>query len=203
MRTDYAPLMIALAIGAVLVSGCTGLSGDDAPNGTPAETPAGESLTVVEVLDRDGNFSILIHALDAAELEKTLARPGPYTVFAPTDEAFGRLPEAAMEELFADPKGNLAEVLLYHMVPGRYTVSGIAADGTVATIQGNPIAVGTTGETLTVNGARVIRADIPAANGVIHAIDAVMLPPDVTLPATNETVEDVATNETSEETPGA
>lgn len=200
MRTNHALFITILAIGAgVLICGCTGLTGDDAPdrtNGTPIEAPAGGSLTIGEVLARDGNFSTLIHAIDAAGLEGALAGPGPYTIFAPTDEAFGRLPDTAMEELFGDPKGNLAEILLYHMAPDEYTASGLTANDTVATIQGNQVTVGDSGGNLAVNGAEVVRADIPAANGVIHAIDAVMIPPDVTLQAMNETVADVTATAT-------
>ncbi|WP_214083903.1 fasciclin domain-containing protein [Methanoculleus sp.] len=200
MRTNYVLFITVLAIGAaVLVCGCTGPTGGDAPNqtnGTPAETPAGENLTIDEVVVRDGNFSILIQALDAAGLEGALTGPGPYTVFAPTDEAFGRLPETVMEELFDDPKGNLAEILLYHMAPDRYTASDLAANDTIATIQGNPAAIGASGGKVTVNGAEVVRADMLAANGVVHAIDAVMIPPDVTLQAMNETAAGVAANTT-------
>ncbi|MBA7473257.1 hypothetical protein ES707_08592 [subsurface metagenome] len=196
MQTNYALLITALVIGAaVLICGCTGLSGDDARNQTNG-TPVGESLAIDEVLARDGNFSTLIHAIDAAGLEGTLAGPGPYTVFAPTDEAFSRLPDAVIEELFSDPKGNLAEILLYHMAPGNYMASGIATNNTIATVQGNPVESTATSDGVTVNGAEVVRADIPAANGVIHAIDAVMLPPDITLPGMNETAANVTTTET-------
>lgn len=200
MRTNCALFITVLAIGAaVLVCGCTDLMGDDAPdltNGTPVEAPAGESLTIGELLARDGNFSILIHAFDAAGLEGALAGPGPYTIFAPTDEAFDRLPETAMDELFDDPKGNLAEILLYHMAPDEYTASGLAANDTVATVQGNPLAVDASGGNVAVDGAEVIRADMLAANGVVHAIDAVMIPPDVTLQAMNETAANVTANTT-------
>ncbi len=194
MRTNYALIMTALAIGAaVLICGCTGPSGDgtrNQTNGTPAETSVDESLAIDDVLIRDGNFSTFIHAMGAAGLEGTLAGPGPYTVFAPTDEAFSRLPDTVMEELFNDPKGNLAEILLYHMAPGNYVASEIATNDTIATVQGNPIVVDATGDGVTVNGAEVVRADIPAANGIIHAIDAVMLPPEITLPVMNETATD-------------
>jgi Secreted and surface protein containing fasciclin-like repeats len=200
MRTNYATIIIALAIGAaVLICGCMGLSGGDArnqTNGTPVETPFVESLAINEVLDRDGNFSTFIQAIEAAGLEGMLAGPGPYTVFAPTDEAFSRISNAVMEELFSDPKGNLAEVLLYHMAPGNYMASGIASNDIIATIQGNGVTVDAAGDGVRVNGAEVVRADILAANGVIHAIDAVMLPPDITLLATNETMTDNTTNVT-------
>ncbi len=103
-----------------------------------------------------------------------------------------------MAELIDDPKGILAETLLYHMAPGgRYTAAGIAANDTVPTVQGSPIAVDAAGESVTVNGARIVRRDIPAANGVIHAIDAVMIPPDVILLPADETVANVTENETA------
>ncbi|MCK9298076.1 MAG: fasciclin domain-containing protein [Methanoculleus sp.] len=196
MQTNYALLITVLAIGAaVLICGCTDLPGDGDQNRTN-ETPAVENLTADEVLARDGNFSVFIHALDTAGLKGTLAGAGPYTIFAPTDEAFNRLSETVTEELFDDPKGNLAETLLYHMALGRYAAAEIAANDTVPTVQGNPVSVDAAGGNVAVNGARVTRADIPAANGVIHAIDAVMIPPDVILPPANETVENVTANTT-------
>ena len=174
---------------AVLVCGCTSLRGDNVQNQTPAGAP-GENLTIDEVLVRDGNFSTFVRALDASRLEGLLTGPGPYTVFAPTDEAFSRLPPGTLDELFEDPKGNLAEALLYHVAPGEYPAS---TGGTIATVQGSPIDLDATGESMTVNGAKVVRADIPAANGVIHAIDAVLLPPEITLPVINETATDTST----------
>ena len=182
--------MVALALGAaVLVCGCTSLREDNVQNQTPAGTP-GENLTIDEVLARDGNFSTFVRALDASRLEGLLTGSGPYTVFAPTDEAFSRLPPGTLDELFEDPKGNLAEALLYHVAPGEYPAS---TGGTIATVQGSPIDLDATGESMTVNGAKVVRADIPAANGVIHAIDAVLLPPEITLPVINATATDTPT----------
>jgi uncharacterized surface protein with fasciclin (FAS1) repeats len=190
MRTTCTLLMVALVLGAaVLVCGCTSLREDNVQNQTPAGAP-GENLTIDEVLVRDGNFSTFVRALDASRLEGLLTGPGPYTVFAPTDEAFSRLPPGTLDELFEDPKGNLAEALLYHVAPGEYPAS---EDATIATVQGSPIVLDATGEGMTVNGAKVVRADIPAANGVIHAIDAVLLPPEITLPVINETATDTST----------
>ncbi|NQS77845.1 MAG: fasciclin domain-containing protein [Methanoculleus bourgensis] len=190
MRTTCTLLMVALVLGAaVLVCGCTSLREDNVQNQTPAGAP-GENLTIDEVLVRDGNFSTFVRALDASRLEGLLTGPGPYTVFAPTDEAFSRLPPGTLDELFEDPKGNLAEILLYHVAPGEYPAS---EDATIATVQGSPIDLDATGESMTVNGAKVVRADIPAANGVIHAIDAVLLPPEITLPVINATATDTPT----------
>ena len=191
MRTTCTLLMVALVFGAAaLVCGCTSIQGESDQNQTAAGTPVDEDLVGVDaVLVGDENFSVFVGALGAAGLEGMLAGPGPYTVFAPTDEAFDRLPPGTLDELFKDPKGNLAEILLYHVVPGAYPASAVAANETLATVQGNPIAVDATGEGVTVNGALVVRTDIPAANGVVHAIDAVLVPPDVTLPVINETDE--------------
>lgn len=189
MRRDYTFIITALAVAAVLACGCTAPPGDGTLNQTNS-TPAGESLPIDEVLGRDGNFSTFIDAIELAGLQGVFTGPGPYTVFAPTDEAFERLPDAVMEDLLNDPKGHLAEVLLYHMAPGRQTAAGIAENNTLATVQGSPLAVDTAGGEVTVDGARLLRADIPASNGIIHVIDTVMLPPDVPLPEETAVVEE-------------
>ena len=192
MRRDYTFIITALAVAAVLACGCTAPPGDGTLNQTNS-TPAGESLPIDEVLGRDGNFSTFIDAIELAGLQGIFTGPGPYTVFAPTDEAFERLPDAVMEDLLNDPKGHLAEVLLYHMAPGRQTAAGIAENNTLATVQGSPLAVDTAGGEVTVDGARLLRADIPASNGIIHVIDTVMLPPDVPLPEETAVVEETNT----------
>lgn len=196
MRATRISVILALAVAAaVLTCGCTSPAGNPAANETNG-TQTVENLSIAEVLGRDGNFSIYLRAFDAAGLAGTLDGRGPYTVFAPTDEAFGRFPDAVMENLFSDPKGDLAEIVLYHMVPGRHAISGVAANRTVATVQGSPAPVDAGGGRVTVGGATVVRADIPAANGIIHVVDAVMLPPGATLPAApTETAE--AENATS------
>ncbi|WP_332449362.1 fasciclin domain-containing protein [Methanoculleus sp.] len=194
MRRDYTLIITALAVAAVLACGCTAPPGD----GTLNSTPGGEILPIDEVLARDGNFSTFIDAIKLAGLQGLFTGPGPYTVFAPTDEAFDRLPDPVMEDLLDDPKGHLAEVLLYHMAPGRQTVASIAQNDTLATVQGSPLAIDTAGGKVTVNGAELLRTDIPASNGIIHVIDTVMLPPDVPLPEETTVVEE--TNTTTNET---
>ena len=181
MQATRTLMITALALAAVLACGCTSPAEEPAGN-TTNETPAVENLSIAEVLARDGNFSTFLQAFEAAGLTRTVDGPGPYTVFAPTDEAFEQVPDAMMEGLFNDPRGALAEIALYHMVPGRYTVSDLAANTTVATVQGSPASVDASGGEVAVGGAAVIRADIPAANGIVHVIDGVMVPPDVTLP---------------------
>lgn len=197
MRTDYTLIITAVAVAAaVLACGCTAPPEDGTLNRTNS-TPTGESMPIDEILGRDGNFSTFIDAIEIAGLQGIFTGSGPYTVFAPTDEAFDRLPDAVMEDLFNDPKGNLAEVLLYHMAPGRHTVADIAANDTVATVQGSSLAVDAAGGVATVNGAELVRADIPASNGVIHVIDTVMLPPEVTLPEADETAAEETGNTTN------
>ncbi len=182
MRTISILLMVTLT---VLASGCTGLRGDGNLNRTMAGTLAdGDLMTIDEILAGDDNHSAFVQALDASRLERLLAGPGPYTIFAPSDRAFSRLPSGMLDELMEDPKGNLAEILLYHVVPGEYPAPG---NETITTAQGSPITLGATGEGMTVNGAGVVGNGIPATNGVIYTIDAVLIPPDIILPAVGET----------------
>lgn len=189
MRTTSILLTVALILGAtVLLCGCTGLQEDSDQNQTAAATAVDEDRAAVdEILAGDENFSVFVRALDASRLDGALTGSGPYTVFAPTDGAFDRFPPGTLDELLKDPKGNLAEILLYHIVPGRYPISAVAANESLATVQGNLITIETTGEGVAVNDALVVQTDILASNGVIHAIDAVLVPPDLTLPVVNET----------------
>lgn len=130
---------------------------------------------IVDVAVGAGSFNTLVAAVQAAGLEDTLRGEGPFTVFAPTDDAFAALPEGTVEALLADIP-SLTAILTYHVVPGA-VMSGDLSDGmTAATVNGAEITIGTTGG-VTVNGANVVAADIEASNGVIHVIDAVILPP--------------------------
>ncbi len=135
----------------------------------------GHSKDIVDTAIDAGSFTTLIAAVQAAGLEETLRGDGPFTVFAPTDEAFAALPDGTVETLLADPDA-LAAILTYHVVAGK-VMSGDLSDGmTAATVNGAEITIGTEGG-VTVNDANVVSADIEASNGVIHVIDAVILPP--------------------------
>ncbi len=137
--------------------------------------------TIVEVAAGNPDFSVLVEAVQAAGLAETLSGPGPFTVLAPTNAAF----ESALgalgltkEELLASPA--LADILTYHVLEGDVGSSDIAAEPTRPTVQGEPVEIAADGGTVTVNGAaKVVTADVPASNGVIHVIDAVLLPPSV------------------------
>lgn len=135
----------------------------------------GHSKDIVDTAVDAGTFTTLVAAVAAAGLVETLKGDGPFTVFAPTDEAFAALPEGTVEGLLADPEA-LAAILTYHVVAGK-VMSTDLSDGMMApTVNGAEITIGTMGG-VTINGANVVAADIEASNGVIHVIDAVILPP--------------------------
>lgn len=130
--------------------------------------------TIVDVAVGAGSFTTLVTALQAADLVDTLNGEGPFTVFAPTDEAFAALPDGALEGLLADPQ-QLAAVLTMHVVAGRVTAADVVELSSVKTLQGASLDVDTS-DGVSVGGALVIQADVPASNGVIHVIDRVILP---------------------------
>ncbi len=129
---------------------------------------------IVDIAAGSDDFTTLVAAVTAADLVDTLKGEGPFTVFAPTDDAFAALPEGTVEALLEDIP-TLTSILTYHVVPG-IVMSGDLSDGMMAeTVNGQSITIGV-GETVTVDGATVIQADIEASNGVIHVIDTVILP---------------------------
>ena len=129
---------------------------------------------IVETAREAGSFTTLLAAVDAAGLGGTLADGGPFTVFAPTDEAFAKLPAGTVEALLADP-AKLTGVLTYHDVPGRVTAAEVSALTSATTVQGEELPISTDGG-VRVAEANVVSADIEAVNGVIHVIDRVLLP---------------------------
>jgi uncharacterized surface protein with fasciclin (FAS1) repeats len=132
-----------------------------------------QAKDIVDTAVAAGKFNTLAAALQAAGLVDTLKGPGPFTVFAPTDEAFAKIPKADLDALLKD-KAKLSAVLTYHVVPGKVMAKDVKA-GKVKTVQGSELTLGTTGG-VTVDAAKVIQADIVADNGVIHVIDSVVLP---------------------------
>ena len=144
----------------------------------PAEHETAELGTVVDVAIATDGFETLVAAIVAADLAETLAGEGPFTVFAPTDEAFAALPEGLLEKLLLEENRDvLVKILTYHVVPGTVLAADVT-HGDVATVEGQDVTLDTTAG-VTVNGANVVLADVLASNGVIHVIDAVILPPDV------------------------
>lgn len=165
----------AIAVVAALTLSACGSDSEETMDMATEETTAG---TIVDVASGAGNFSTLVAAVTAADLVETLSGEGPFTVFAPTDEAFAALPAGVLDGLLLpENKDLLIQILTYHVVSGMVMAADVT-DGDVATVEGSTIMLGTMGG-VTVNGANVVTADVAASNGVIHAIDAVILPPGV------------------------
>jgi len=139
-----------------------------------ASSVAGAATDIVDTAVSAGQFKTLVKAVQEAGLVDTLKGQGPFTVFAPTDEAFAKLPPGTLEALLNN-KEKLAQVLTYHVVAGKLK-SGDVKPGEVKTVEGQSVRVRTQGGTVMVNNAKVIKTDIMASNGVIHVIDTVLLP---------------------------
>lgn len=136
----------------------------------------GHSKDIVDTAVGAGSFETLVAAVQAADLVDTLKGEGPFTVFAPTDEAFAALPEGTVETLLMpENKDQLVAVLTYHVVPGKVMSGDLSDDMTAATVQGGDITIDLDNGVM-VNDAKVVQADIETSNGVIHVIDKVILP---------------------------
>lgn len=144
--------------------------------GSREAEPEPELKSIVEIAVSDGRFSTLVEALKAADLVDTLNGEGPFTVFAPTDEAFAQLPEGTLESLLNDIP-TLTTILLYHVTPGKVMASDVVNLRSADTVAGKPISIMVKEEKVMINDAEVIITDIEASNGVIHVIDSVILPP--------------------------
>lgn len=134
-----------------------------------------EETTIVDIATSDDRFSTLVTALDAAGLVETLAGEGPFTVFAPTDDAFAALPEGTVETLLEDADA-LTQVLTYHVVAGSVSAADVTSLSNATTLQGQPVVVSTS-DGVMINQAEVIQPDVMASNGVIHVVNSVLLPP--------------------------
>ena len=132
---------------------------------------------IVDTAVAAGSFNTLAKALQAADLVGTLKGKGPFTVFAPTDEAFAKLPQATLDDLLKpENKAKLRRILTYHVVPGRVTAADAMKLTTAKAVSGDTIDIKATGGSVMVDNARVMKTDINASNGVIHVIDSVILP---------------------------
>uniref|UniRef100_A0A7C1JCW4 Fasciclin domain-containing protein n=1 Tax=Caldilinea aerophila TaxID=133453 RepID=A0A7C1JCW4_9CHLR len=143
----------------------------------PVEEAAGELADIVDTAVAAGQFTTLAAALTEAGLVDALRGPGPFTVFAPTDDAFAALPQETLDAVLADPQGLLTQILLYHVVAGKVMAADLVDGQELATLQGAPLTISLSEEGAMVNDATIIATDIEASNGVIHVIDAVLVPP--------------------------
>ena len=194
---------VAAVTGLVVLSACGSDSNDadDAAETTEApaatEAPADEEMadddmadepgTIVVVADTNGSFGTLVAAVSAASLVETLESEGPFTVFAPTDDAFAALPDGLVDCLLLEENVDaLSSILTYHVVAGD-VMSTDLTDGPVETVQGEDITVDVTDGVVLNETVNVVIADVPAVNGVIHAIDGVLVPPSIDVAAFLET----------------
>jgi uncharacterized surface protein with fasciclin (FAS1) repeats len=171
---------VAVLALALVAAACSSDDSADTTTSVPVTTMAADEMTsstIVDVATEAGSFSTLLAAAEAAGLVDTLNGAGPFTVFAPTDEAFAALPEGTVEGLLEDPEA-LAEILLYHVVAGEVPAADVVGLASATTVQGADIAIEVVDGGVVLNGtANVVTTDVDASNGVIHVIDQVILPP--------------------------
>ncbi len=130
--------------------------------------------TIIQTAVDAGNFKTLVTAVTAAGLVDTLNGAGPFTIFAPNDDAFAKLPAGTVDDLLKDKEG-LTKILTYHVVPGKVMAKDVSTMKSAKTVQGEDVAIDATNGVM-VNNAKVIKADIECSNGVIHVIDTVLMP---------------------------
>lgn len=177
MRIFLATTFVTLSLAA-----CSDEEAAPASSGSPsppAQSPApAASADIVATAESAGQFKTLVAAVKAADLEATLKGPGPFTVFAPTDDAFAKLPAGTIDTLLKpENKEQLVAILTYHVVAGEVPSTEAVKLPSAKTVNGKELTFDASSGSLKVNGATVIKADVDASNGVIHAIDTVLLPP--------------------------
>jgi uncharacterized surface protein with fasciclin (FAS1) repeats len=136
-----------------------------------------KSMDIVDTAISAGSFGTLVAAVKAADLVDTLKSEGPFTVFAPTDDAFAKLPEGTLQDLLKpENKEKLKAILTYHVVAGKVMAADVVGMTSAATVNGQNLTIKVDGDTVMVDNAKVVKTDIECKNGVIHVIDAVVLP---------------------------
>jgi uncharacterized surface protein with fasciclin (FAS1) repeats len=170
--------LIAFGGGNVTEAHCGNCGAHDATKASATKAAVdmkAEQANIVETAVAAGSFNTLVAAVKAAGLVEVLAGEGPYTVFAPTDEAFAKLPEGTVESLLKD-KEALAAILTYHVVAGEVTAKDVVKLKSAESVNGADLTIKTNKDKVFVDNAQVVQADILCSNGVIHVIDEVMLP---------------------------
>jgi transforming growth factor-beta-induced protein len=170
--------LVVLGVLSLVLAACASATETPAPVVEPTAAPAAEPManSIVDIAVEDGRFETLVAALQAADLTETLAGDGPFTVFAPTDDAFALLPEGTVEALLADIP-QLTNILLYHVVSGEVLAADVVQLESAETLLGESVVIALDGDAVMLNESQVIITDIEASNGVIHVIDSVLLPP--------------------------
>ena len=197
MRTRARLAFLAPVTAALLLAACGSDSNDSSTTtAAPANqasvasgpiassTPSSAATatgTIVDVAAGNPDFTTLVTAVKAAGLAETLSGPGPFTVFAPTNEAFAKVPKDVLDKLLAN-KEALTKVLTYHVLAGAVKAADVMP-GDVTSVEGSPVTIADAGGKLKINDASIVATDVMASNGVIHVIDSVILPPDLDVSA--------------------
>ena len=163
-------ITLALVVAPALVAQASNCSGGHSEAKQASNTP-----DIVDTAIAAGSFKTLVAAVQAADLVDVLKGDGPYTVFAPTDEAFAKLPAGALQSLLDNPE-QLKQVLLYHVVPGNVKAEQVVNLDSATTAQGSDVSIQVADGSVMIDGAKVVTPDIETANGTIHVIDTVILP---------------------------
>jgi uncharacterized surface protein with fasciclin (FAS1) repeats len=181
----FKPFLFVSLVVVLLVTACAPgaveVTEEPKPTATPVPEPTEEPMEEPEMPDNvdtavaDGRFTTLVAAIEAADLVDALKAEGPLTVFAPTDDAFAALPEGTVEALLADIPA-LTDILLYHVVEGKVMAADVVELSAAATLLGQEVAISVMDGKVMLNDSQVILTDVEASNGVIHVIDAVLLP---------------------------
>jgi uncharacterized surface protein with fasciclin (FAS1) repeats len=169
-------MIVRVAAASCLVALVGAMATTSMGTGNAGAATQASAATLPETLVEAGDFKTLVALLQATGLDKVLAEGGPFTVFAPSDEAFAKVPAETLAALAADP-GLLTSVLLYHVVGGNVPSSVATTLSSATTVGGAKIGLSVVGESLYVNNAKVVKADVAASNGVAHVIDTVLIPP--------------------------
>lgn len=180
MRNPLKPTAAALFV-VFLAAACSSggssekSSADKAAESTTTSVPASAG-TIVDVASANSDFSTLVTAVDKAGLVETLSGPGPFTVFAPTNDAFAKIPSDQFDAILAD-QAQLTAILTYHVIPSKVMSTDLQPTQSVATVQGGNVDIEVSGGAATINGCNIVTTDVEASNGVIHVIDCVLTPP--------------------------
>ncbi len=182
---NFAFVLVVLIAGPLFLAGCADETATPMAESGPSETTSEtapeqaeeQAKDIVDTAAASEDFTTLVAAIKAAGLVETLKGDGPFTVFAPTDAAFDKLPEGTLEELLKpESKDKLTSILTYHVVPGKVLAADVVTLESATTVQGGDVTIAVDGGKVTVDGANVTATDLECSNGVIHVIDAVMLP---------------------------
>jgi transforming growth factor-beta-induced protein len=179
MRTIRPSARAVVASALIAVFGVASIGTASADDMTPSTTTSSSTKpTIVGAASADPQFSTLVSAVTAAGLVDTLNGKGPFTVFAPTNDAFAKIPEDQLQAILAD-KDKLTKILTYHVLPAKVLSKNLKKKQTVETVEGSPVTIVAKKSGVKVGDAKVVKADVKTSNGVIHVIDTVILPPGI------------------------